>query len=77
MRSTRTRSRLDWRDPDMLVCALNGQDIGLGYRMGDVTKEFMQYASEQSLDYPDPRRPNWRNDPTYNLRKKDGRRTNR
>jgi len=55
--------RLDWRDPDMPVL--------LKVRRGDCvwfTSDEAQQAAEQRMQ--DPRALDWRDDPTYNLRRR-------
>lgn len=54
--------RLDWRDPDMPVCASKtGREIPY--------EKVQIYARHKMLEWS-PRSHYWRNDPTYNLRRK-------
>lgn len=68
--------RLDWRDPDMPVLTL----VKYTHRflppkriMEQVTPERMSQFSRQTLEAFTPLAPNWRNDPTYNLAKRQRR----
>lgn len=53
-------TRLDWRDPSMPVIGKSGRPI-------DHNK--MNLRARMVIDNVDPRYPNWKIDPTYNLRK--------
>lgn len=54
-------TRLDWRDPDMPVLGKFGRPI-------DHRK--MQTKSELAMGLPESRFPTYKNDPTYDLRRK-------
>lgn len=55
----RPDTRLNWRDPEMPVLGKSGRPI-------DHRK--MELKAQMALEMS--REPNWRNDPTYHMRKK-------
>jgi hypothetical protein len=57
--------RLNWRDINMPVLRLNNSR-----KMIEVTPDYIKYYYEQKLANPFYNAPSWRNDPTYNLKKK-------
>lgn len=63
-----TSPKKDWRDPNMTVhVAIMSDDKS--YEL-EVTPDFMSKQAQVSLDYSHPSCPDWRCDPTYNLRRK-------
>lgn len=60
-------TRLDWRDPDMLVC--REYITGAGRKIGpfvdpDFERRFREYKLQ--ITEHEPSIPSWRDDPTYN-----------
>lgn len=61
-----TDSRPRWNDPD-LKCVRNYK-MADGRRMTEVDPDYERRYREFMMTSPD--QPNWRQDPTYNLRKR-------
>jgi hypothetical protein len=66
-RDTQRTLRLDWRDPNMPVM-LNCTDPLTGTYLKEFTSERAQYVSQIRMQMSHA--PDWRNDPTYNMRRK-------
>jgi len=57
--------RLNWRDPDMPVLRLNSS-----HQMIEVDPEYIHSYYDRKMRSPDNIAPNWRHDPTYDMKKK-------
>jgi len=57
--------RLDWRDPDMPVLRLNSS-----HKMIEVDPDWIKHFYERKIADPFYNPPNWRHDPTYDMKKK-------
>lgn len=68
MRRLRPDTRLSWRDPDMPV--LRDYKMGDGSRKNLVDPDYERRYREFMITACGDQYPSWRNDPTYNLRKK-------
>lgn len=68
MRRRKPDKRLNWRDPDM-PCIRTGIIDGIK-QTAEIKPEHVQQYYKQKLERYNQLEPDWRNDPTYNMKKK-------